>query len=211
LSGTVPRWQRRFRWRDSQRFVNFAAVTNRISGATMDQNASITWFSDEAAPLPLPAGGGPFGKARVSEYVLGRNYIPLRTTKNGAQAKLFNTDPVNWDSFMFAFDQAKQKERLDSVDLLHEPDALSRVALRAGLKIDGADSPLPTQFEIKISKSTGLLTFYIFTYEIVDFDRDFGDMKFAVVDIGADRTYALPEKVASNVRPVIDRIARSLT
>lgn len=173
---------------------------------------SIAWFADEPSPVPIPSRDDPFGGDRVVEYVLGRNFVPLRKEPNRALVKLFNTDPKNWDSFMFAYDLEKQKARIESVDILRDTGALDQVLATIGMQPKDKSGPIPVQYEIKRSKTSGNLTLYIFVYELTDFERDFGDMKSEVAEIplAKGQRMRLPRNTASNVEPVLTRLAASL-
>jgi len=148
----------------------------------------------------------------VEEITLSHVYLKVDKANNKIKVHLYNTDPKNWNLFMFPYDTQKIRKRIDGKEILevmnNEVEFFEKFDLP---KFGTTDSKIPTQCEIKFSQSTNRQTLYIFVYDIISpsqkqFDFDEEILTFSSAQEITEYFLVNSEKYASNVPAIVKKI-----
>lgn len=150
----------------------------------------------------------------ISELTISRVYIPISKSGDKVTFRFFNTDPKNWNLFMFPFESKKIRRKIDSDFVAKNATDISAIIGIEGAEfLDFSDDRISTQLEIKFSKSSGLNTLYVFLYRVVDpdeatFDFESRDISFKTSEDARSYFRKHGSEFASNVPDVVMEVLK---
>lgn len=145
--------------------------------------------------------------AEVTEITYSHVFIPCEFDGTSLKVRLFNTDPDNWNLYMFPYDSRKIRLTRSSAQLAESIISEEHFFRTFGLPLTPGSQTIPTQCEIKRSKSTGKNTLYVFRYEVCDyqttkFDLDDVRLEFETLN-DIENEFVAEKNYASNVKSVL--------
>ena len=121
----------------------------------------------------------------VKELTVSKVFIPYEKFRSVHCFRFFNTDPKNWNLFMFPYESKKLRKEINSEHVASNAADISALIGEGGAEyLDFATGEVATQAEIKFSRSSNLNTLYVFFYRIVRpsdarFDFEHRDVEFS--------------------------------
>ncbi|MEM7242981.1 MAG: hypothetical protein AAF429_12415 [Pseudomonadota bacterium] len=148
----------------------------------------------------------------VEELTVSKVYIPYEKSRGVHRFRFFNTDPKNWNLFMFPYESEKLRKKIDTEHVASNATEIGKLIGDGGADyVNFATGEVATQAEIKFSKSSNLNTLYIFFYKIVQPDADgfnfeHRDETFANIDEALAFFDTRGSEFASNVPSVVSEV-----
>lgn len=148
----------------------------------------------------------------VREVTVSKVYIPYKLDSTGHRFAFFNTDPVNWNLFMFPYESRKLRKEVSASYVADNVNNISAfIDENDSDFVEFADAKVPIEAEIKFSQSSNLNTLYIFVYRVIDLDEarfDFERREVAFSSANEARQHfdERAQEYASNVADIVERV-----
>lgn len=148
----------------------------------------------------------------VEELTVSKVYIPFETSEGVFRFRVYNTDPKNWNIFMFPFEAQKLQKKIDAQNVArYASNILNLVGDDGDEYKTFSTGDVETQAEIKFSKSSNLNTLYVFFYKIcnpsdVSFSFEHRDLEFSSAEDAKDFFAAHEHEFATNVPSVVSEV-----
>jgi hypothetical protein len=170
-----------------------------------------TWFFGEERTTKL-AKQAMLSSIPVEEITLSHVYLEVDWNEDCLEVYLYNTDPKNWNLFMFPYETRKIRRKIEGSEIVNVMDSEVKLFEKFDLpKSNGSNSGISTQCEVKFSQSTNRQTLYIFVYDIVKPNTksfEFEQLKLSFFGLEELSKYFddNSSKFASNVPGIIKKI-----
>jgi len=145
----------------------------------------------------------------IDELTYSKIYINLDIIDLKIKVRLFNTDPVNWNLYMFPYEAEKIRKKMSVLELKNILKNPNKFFNYVGIT-SFSDKNSWFEGEIKKSKSTSKNTLYIFDYNLIRvgskrFNFEYIDLEFDSLD-SIKKELGNEKKYATNVLGVIEKI-----
>lgn len=151
----------------------------------------------------------------VEELTVSKVHVPVEKSEGSYLFRFFNTDPQNWNLFMFPFEAKKLRKKIDSESVVsHASDPAALMGNEGAEYQEFSTGQIAPQAEIKFSKSSNLNTLYLFYYKLcmpseTDFPFDHRDVSFRGADEAAKYFEKHGSEFATNVPSVVNEVITS--